>query len=196
LRPDLDSLDALSGDRDAQWTRLQATTFLTDDEKRALVGYGPKPEPMAHKYSPDQPRDELGRWEDGGGFGGKIPRDAANPGADGDKPVREAAGKGKFQKDPNQRPDGTVPAPDNRTNKVPVPNQSGKDGSKDIPTAATGQVPKVGESSSDFAQRVLENHYKGQKDFKKGPNSEFSEIEKWAERHWQNPTTKSNAGKR
>jgi hypothetical protein len=33
----------------------------------------------------------LGRWEDGGGFGGKIPRDVANPGADGEKPVQEAA---------------------------------------------------------------------------------------------------------
>jgi HK97 family phage portal protein len=37
LRPDLGHLDALSADRDAQWSRLQATTFLTDDEKRAAV---------------------------------------------------------------------------------------------------------------------------------------------------------------
>jgi hypothetical protein len=29
-------------------TRLQATTFLTDDEKRALVGYGPQPKPSTH----------------------------------------------------------------------------------------------------------------------------------------------------
>jgi Bacterial toxin 28 len=84
LRPDLDSLDALSGDRDAQWTRLQATTFLTDDEKRALVGYGPKPQEMAHKYSPDQPRDDHGRWEDGGGDtivteGGMIPTAGNKP---------------------------------------------------------------------------------------------------------------------
>jgi phage portal protein BeeE len=66
LKPDLDNLDALAADRDAQWARLQATTFLTDDEKRALVGYGPKPITMAQKYSPDQPRDDHGRWTDGG----------------------------------------------------------------------------------------------------------------------------------
>jgi A nuclease of the HNH/ENDO VII superfamily with conserved WHH len=126
LKPDLDSLDALSADRDAQWTRLQATTFLTDDEKRALVGYGPKPEPIAHKYSPDQPRDELGRWEDGGGFGGKIPRDVANPGAGGEKPIREAAGgRGKppsmapgkpTPKPPSMgKPDQPTPNPNNAT---------------------------------------------------------------------------------
>jgi phage portal protein BeeE len=63
LRANLDGLDALSADRDAQWARLQATTFLTDDEKRAATGYGPKPQELAQKYSPDQPRDERGRWD-------------------------------------------------------------------------------------------------------------------------------------
>jgi DNase/tRNase domain of colicin-like bacteriocin/Phage portal protein len=53
LRPDIDSLDALAPDRDAQWARLQATTFLTDDEKRSVVGYGPKPQDLAHKYNPN-----------------------------------------------------------------------------------------------------------------------------------------------
>jgi HK97 family phage portal protein len=86
LRANLDGLDALSTDRDAQWARLQATTFLTDDEKRAATGYGPQPQELAQKYSPDQPRDERGRWEDGGGFGGKIPREVVDPGADGEKP--------------------------------------------------------------------------------------------------------------
>ena len=40
LVPDTDEIAALSGERDALWARLQATTFLTDDEKRAAVGYG------------------------------------------------------------------------------------------------------------------------------------------------------------
>jgi hypothetical protein len=183
LRPDIDQLDALAPDRDAQWARLQATTFLTDDEKRSLVGYGPKPPDLAAKlFNPGQPRDNQGRWS-GEGDGAIVEPTA------GKKPYDQPAkGKGKFQKDPNQQPDGTTRPPDNRENKVPVPNQSGKDGSKDIPKAAEGQVPKVGESSSEFAQRVLEDYYKGQKDFKKGPNNEFSEIEKWAERHWQNPS--------
>ncbi|PPD00126.1 MAG: phage portal protein [Hyphomicrobium sp.] len=42
LRPDIDQVAALSSERDALWTRLQAVSFLTDDEKRAAVGYGVK----------------------------------------------------------------------------------------------------------------------------------------------------------
>ena len=42
LAPDTDEIPALSGERDALWARLQATTFLTDDEKRAAVGFGAK----------------------------------------------------------------------------------------------------------------------------------------------------------
>jgi HK97 family phage portal protein len=41
LRPDLDAIEALSTEREALWARLNAATFLTDDEKRAAVGYGP-----------------------------------------------------------------------------------------------------------------------------------------------------------
>jgi HK97 family phage portal protein len=41
LRPDLDAIEALSTEREALWTRINAATFLTDDEKRAAVGYGP-----------------------------------------------------------------------------------------------------------------------------------------------------------
>jgi HK97 family phage portal protein len=39
LRPDLDAIDALSADRDALWKRLNEATFLTDAEKRAMVGF-------------------------------------------------------------------------------------------------------------------------------------------------------------
>ena len=41
LRPDLDAIEALSTEREALWTRINAATFLTPDEKRAAVGYGP-----------------------------------------------------------------------------------------------------------------------------------------------------------
>ena len=37
---DLDQVEALSHDRDALWSRVNAATFLSDDEKRAAVGYG------------------------------------------------------------------------------------------------------------------------------------------------------------
>jgi HK97 family phage portal protein len=41
LRPDLDAIEALSTEREALWTRINAAAFLTQDEKRAAVGYGP-----------------------------------------------------------------------------------------------------------------------------------------------------------
>jgi HK97 family phage portal protein len=41
LRPDLDAVEALSGERAALWECLQAADFLTVDEKRAAAGYGP-----------------------------------------------------------------------------------------------------------------------------------------------------------
>lgn len=38
LRPDLDGIPALTADRDAQWARVGAADFLTEAEKRALLG--------------------------------------------------------------------------------------------------------------------------------------------------------------
>jgi hypothetical protein len=83
LRADLDQVEGLSGEREALWARLNAATFLTVDEKRAAVGYGPAPRatfevPAEAKYSPDQPRvpagnEDGGQWTDGGGGGGGPP---------------------------------------------------------------------------------------------------------------------------
>ena len=41
VRPDLDHVPALSAEREAFWARLEATSFLTPQEKRALAGLGP-----------------------------------------------------------------------------------------------------------------------------------------------------------
>ncbi len=64
---------ALSPERDALWSRLERTSFLSDAEKRAAVGYGDKPEGgdsagslLARKYREDQARDDQGRWIDEG----------------------------------------------------------------------------------------------------------------------------------
>ncbi|MFA8442837.1 phage portal protein [Yoonia sp.] len=38
LRPDLDQIPALSTERDAQWRRVSEAAFLTDAEKRSLLG--------------------------------------------------------------------------------------------------------------------------------------------------------------
>ena len=41
LEPDLDAIPALWGDREALWRHVSAADFLTVDEKRALLGWGP-----------------------------------------------------------------------------------------------------------------------------------------------------------
>lgn len=40
LRAAINEIDALAPEREALWRRLEAASFLTDDEKRAAVGYG------------------------------------------------------------------------------------------------------------------------------------------------------------
>ena len=40
LRPDLDTVEAFSTEREALWERVRASDFLTINEKRAAVGYG------------------------------------------------------------------------------------------------------------------------------------------------------------
>ena len=40
LRPDLDTIEALSTEREALWERVRRSDFLTVNEKRAAVGYG------------------------------------------------------------------------------------------------------------------------------------------------------------
>ncbi|MCA0922902.1 phage portal protein [Pseudooceanicola nanhaiensis] len=41
LKPDLDQVPALSAERDAQWRRVSEAAFLSDPEKRALLGLPP-----------------------------------------------------------------------------------------------------------------------------------------------------------
>lgn len=52
IRPDLDAVEALGPERDALWRRLEAVSFLSEDEKRAAVGYPPRPsDPAAPRQS-------------------------------------------------------------------------------------------------------------------------------------------------
>ena len=48
LKPDLDQVPALSAERDAQWARVSAADFLSNAEKRALLGL-----PVATQEGPD-----------------------------------------------------------------------------------------------------------------------------------------------
>ena len=43
FKPNLDDIEALSSEREALWTRLEAASFLTRDEKRAAAGYDAVP---------------------------------------------------------------------------------------------------------------------------------------------------------
>lgn len=61
---------AVSTDACTGWYRLEKTTFLTPDEKRAVIGYAPlgdTPLAASLKYRSDQARDDTGRWTDEGG---------------------------------------------------------------------------------------------------------------------------------
>ncbi|NDK34145.1 phage portal protein [Rhodovulum sulfidophilum] len=44
LKPDLDQVPALAAERDTQWKRISEAEFLTEDEKRALLGLPRRPE--------------------------------------------------------------------------------------------------------------------------------------------------------
>ena len=44
LKPDLDQVPALAAERDAQWKRVSDADFLTQAEKRSLLGLPPVPE--------------------------------------------------------------------------------------------------------------------------------------------------------
>jgi HK97 family phage portal protein len=39
---DADRIEGLSAEREARWARVGAAAFLSEDEKRAAVGYGPR----------------------------------------------------------------------------------------------------------------------------------------------------------
>ena len=76
-----DRLEALAGERAAEWERVGKAAFLTLDEQREAVGYGPAAKEalfakrdvgLERRYSPDQPRVPAGssgggQWTSGGG---------------------------------------------------------------------------------------------------------------------------------
>jgi len=61
LAPDLDAVSALAPRREAVWARVGGADFLTADEKRAAVGYGPLPQQRAAEtrgWLPLEPVDD------------------------------------------------------------------------------------------------------------------------------------------
>ena len=76
-----DRLEALASERASEWERVGKAGFLTLDEQREAVGYGPAPKEalfakrdvaLERRYRPDQPRVPAGnsgggQWTSGGG---------------------------------------------------------------------------------------------------------------------------------
>ena len=47
LQVDVDQVGALAGERERLWRQLNAAKFLTDAEKREMLGFAPRPEGAA-----------------------------------------------------------------------------------------------------------------------------------------------------
>jgi len=61
---------------------------------------------------------------------------------------------------------------------------SGKEGAKDPPSWAKEHRPREGESGKEFAKRILDEKY-GSRDHAEGADTEFSKIQKWADRSFE-----------
>ena len=69
---DVGRIEALAQERAQEWSRIDAATFLTQDEKREAAGYGNLEGTKAcagcveRRYRPDQARDDHGKCVDEG----------------------------------------------------------------------------------------------------------------------------------
>ena len=175
LAPDIDAVEALSPEREALWARVGLADFLTDDEKRAAVGYGRTQEggdrasrPFAKKNREDQARDDQGRWIDEGGGDD-----------DSESEFVPTAGKKPFVVPPPPKAGTPQPQYEN-----PKSGLSGKEGAKDIPSWAKGERPRVGENGDEFAKRVLDTRFPGKK-HETGPDSDYAKLKKFGDRNFE-----------
>ena len=170
LQPDLDAIEALSPERDALWSRLEKTTFLTDDEKRAAIGYSPKGSPLTEppeprdKFNPGQPRVPSGR-PNGGRWTGPNSGDgapAAGGGGDGTTPFDPSASIG----DGSLPTDGTEGSPQADPSEWPTSDNLGIIDVQAKPPTRAGSAPVdivqaqnlqiAINNARDATQRVLE----------------------------------------
>jgi hypothetical protein len=152
---------------------------LTDDEKRAAIGYAPKPAAvdLAQKagFRPDQPRGDRGKWVDeGGGDGSSDPQPVAKRPGGGAKP----------QPPPGKPADPPAKPGDPPQYKTPKSGQSGKEGSTNIPSWAQGERPLVSENGTQYAKRLLDAKY-GAGNYKTGADSEYNLLKKYGDRHFE-----------
>ncbi len=72
--------------------------------------------------------------------------------------------------------------------KIPAEGLSGKEGATNVPSWARGLRPRVGKSGGEEARRAMDNRW-GKGKWKKIPDrkSEFRKIQKYFDRHFQDP---------
>lgn len=78
----------------------------------------------------------------------------------------------------------STPKPWNGKYKKKKSGVSGKEGAKDPPEWAKEHRPREGESGKEFAKRIMDEKY-GAGKYQKGSGSEFSQIQKWADRSFE-----------
>ena len=155
LLPDLDEVQALAPERDALWSRLQATTFLTDDEKRAAIGYGPKGSPV----EPEDPAgaDKFNPWHGHHGLFTHNPNGSVIPVA-GKKPPPNPP-PAPLPRSPTPAPPVAIPPGKSLRNQalagknhpvtgIPFDSQGFPDFSS--VSQATVQLPHSGNRTADF----------------------------------------------
>ena len=173
LRPDLDQLPALAPEREALWSSLEKTSFLTDNEKRALIGYGPRPpeNPAAKaNFNPAQLRDGGGRWAGGGDDDGldSLVQPVQNRRRGGGGQQGGGGSGRRIGRDDNNPP-GPVPAPPILPPSAPDTPPDSPGGGDDPPEflkkkpgpgSLTGDLERITQAERDFAQEllVLGNH--------------------------------------
>ena len=97
----MDRLDALADERTKEWTRIGGASFLSEDEKREAVGYGPRVRKDGGSDGVDVSAPADGASADVAGDGG----DGANGGAWRTQP-RDAEGRPLFKLHPHLKPEG------------------------------------------------------------------------------------------
>ena len=135
-------------------------------------------------FDSNEPRDERGRWTSGTDaevlpLSARSSEARGGPAADGTNVM--LAQEFLLATPPVAPEDGILPQ-----FKEAIPRISGEEGAKDPPSWARGQRPFVGESGKDFAKRLLDEKY-GKGNYKKGPDTEFSKIQKWGDRAFRDP---------
>jgi hypothetical protein len=117
---------------------------------------------------PKRPDDNRCEEDSGGLDSSSIPGPLLTPDPSNDLKSDQSRGiiGGTSNSNPGPRP-----------TKVPIPNLSGKEGAKDVPSWARGERPYVDEDGKAFAKRLMDERF-GEGNWST-KSTEYSQIKKW-----------------